>query len=248
MKKVISLLLATTFLVFALASCNGEGNTTTEPSRTTSNTTISGDETTNGTVVPSIESNLTPGSIDFELVTSSTDNMIAIKELKDNIKNLVIGDTYVDEKGASYTVYSVGIGPGYKVCGEYNYSVESLVIMGGKTKKVEEGAFQLCTNLTAVSIGEGVKSIGDIAFFGCSAIESLTLPSTLETIGTTTFWGLTNLKELVIPENVTEIGIEAFSNCTSLEKVTMPSRFNDEKTLKNIFLNQYKTIEFTFVD
>lgn len=248
MKKVISLLLATTFLVFALASCGDKGDTTTGSLATTADTATSGDATTGGTVVPAIKSNLTPGSIEFELVTSSTDNMIAIKELKENIKNLVIGDTYVDEKGASYTVYSVGIGPGYKVCGEYNYSVESLVVMGGKTKKVEEGAFQLCTGLTAVSIGEGVESIGDIAFFGCSAIESLELPSTLKTIGKTTFWGLKNLKELVIPAGVTEIGVEAFSNCTSLEKVTMPSRFNDEKTLKNIFLSQYKTIEFTFVD
>ncbi|MBO5007063.1 MAG: leucine-rich repeat protein, partial [Clostridia bacterium] len=56
------------------------------------------------------------------------------------------------------------------------------------------------------------------------------------------------IKELVIPASVTTIGQEAFANCRSLTKVTMPSSFNDEATLKSIFLSQYKNIQFTFVD
>lgn len=244
MKKVISLLLATTFLMFALASCGDDPNVTTDPAVTTAGTTDPSG-TTGGIVKPS--DSLTPGSIEFEPVTSATDNAIAIKLYKENIKNLVIGDTYTDTDGTVYSVYSVGIGAGYKVCGDYAYSLESLVVNDGNIKKIEGYSFQLCTALVGVRIGKGVETIGDLAFFGCSALESLTLPETLTTIGPAAFNGAA-IKELVIPASVTTIGQEAFANCRSLTKVTMPSSFNDEATLKSIFLSQYKNIQFTFVD
>ncbi len=243
MKKVISLILATTFLMLALASCGDDPNVTTDPSTTTVGTTDPSGTT--GSVVKPSDS-LTPGAIDFEPVTSATDNAIAIKSFKDNNKNLVIGDTYVDEKGVTYAVYSVGIGAGYKVCGDYAYSLESLVISDGKIKKIEGYSFQFCTALTAVKIGNGVETIGDLAFFGCSELETLVLPETLKTIGPAAFNGAA-IKELVIPVSVETIGQEAFANCTSLTKVTMPSSFNDETTLKSIFLSNYKNIQFTFV-
>lgn len=249
MKKVISLLLATTFLAFALASCGESSVQTDDTTGSTVSTDVTdGNTTTTDTTVTPAKHSLTPGSIEFEAVTSSTDNAIAIKYYKENIKNLIIGDTYTDTNGTVYTVYSVGIGPGHKVCNDYAYSLESLVVNGGKTKKVEGYSFQLCTNLVAVSIGEGVETIGDLAFFGCSSIETLELPSTLTSIGGSAFNGCSKLTELVIPSGVTNIGSEAFANCKSLTKVTMPSSFNNEVTLKSIFLSQYKNIQFTFVD
>ena len=244
MKKVISLLLATTFLMFALASCGDTSQTTTNPTTDPSVTTDASG--TSGNVVKPSDS-LTPGSIEFEPVTSATDNAIAIKLYKENIKNLVIGDTYTDTNGTVYTVYSVGIGAGYKVCADYAYSLETLVVNEGKIKKIEGYSFQFSTALTTVRIGNGVEIIGDLAFFGCSELESVTPPETLTTIGPAAFNG-TAIKEIVIPASVTTIGQEAFANCTSLTKVTMPSSFNDEVTLKSIFLSNYKNIQFTFVD
>ncbi len=244
MKKVISLLLATTCLVLAISSCGGNPVITTGNSATTD---ASGG--TSSTITdPAIDHSLKPGTIEFEPVTSSTDNAIAIEEYKENIKNLIIGDTYTHTDGTVYTVYSVGIGPGYKVCREYDYSLESLVVRGGKTKKIESYSFQNSTNLVSVTLGEGVESIGDLAFFGCGNLETLSLPSTLTTIGGSAFQGASSLTEVVIPSSVTSIGNSAFAGCTSLTKVTLPSRFNDQAMLKDIFLSNYKNIQFVFVD
>ncbi|MBQ1964451.1 MAG: leucine-rich repeat domain-containing protein, partial [Tidjanibacter sp.] len=62
--------------------------------------------------------------------------------------------------------------------------------------EIYKHAFEDCSALTSVTIGNGVTSIGNSAFSGCSSLTSIT-----------------------IPDSVNEIGEEAFYNCTSLTSV-----------------------------
>ncbi|MGN1095974.1 MAG: leucine-rich repeat domain-containing protein, partial [Eubacteriales bacterium] len=214
MKKTISLLLATTTLIFTLASCGKNANTPTTGSTSS----------TSDVVIPSDNNySLQPGLFTFESITSETGNAIAIKEYTDNVFELTIPDTYT-ENGVTYTVAKIGIGLGY-IVPEYDFNLQRLTILGGKTKMISDSSFQLCQALSVVTIGSGVETIGELAFFNCSSLSTLVLPDTLKKIGAGAFEG-TAIKELVIPESVEEIGDNAFANCTSLTKVTIPEKFN----------------------
>lgn len=231
MKKFIALFLIIA-VVFAVVSCgNKEGNKTTE-------STVSTNPPVN------IDHSLVPGKFETEPVTSAGDNAVALKKYTDNVTELIIPDTY-ELDGVTYTVMNVGIGLGY-VVPEYDYTLQKLVISGGKTKKISDTAFQLCASLASVEIGNGVETIGELAFFGCSGMTKLTLPDTLKSIGPGAFEG-TEITEIVIPSSVESIGNNAFANCKSLKKVTLPEKFHDNNQLFEIFLNNYKSIEFIFV-
>ena len=95
------------------------------------------------------------------------------------------------------------LGNGYNACIPY-WSVGALTIpgtvsVGDDTYTVEVGpvAFRLCTNLTSITIGEGVTKIGDYAFVGCSSVAKITLPSTLTTIERGAFVNMKSLKTMV---------------------------------------------------
>ena len=82
-------------------------------------------------------------------------------------------------------------------------------------------AFRDCTNLTSITIGDGVTSIGDYAFRGCSKLTSITIPDSVTSIGIWAFSRCTNLTSITIPSSVTSIGDYTFYNCTNLTSVTI---------------------------
>ena len=53
-------------------------------------------------------------------------------------------------------------------------SLKEVHVTGGRN--IPRGAFQNCSNLTSVVIGDSVTSIGSSAFSGCSSLKSITLP------------------------------------------------------------------------
>ena len=70
-------------------------------------------------------------------------------------------------------------------------SLKSVTVTGGN---VYYGAFYGCTNLTNVTIGNGVTSIGESAFSGCSSLEHITIPfvggsATATSAGSATLFG-----------------------------------------------------------
>jgi len=108
-----------------------------------------------------------------------------------------------------------------------------------------DGAFEDCTNLTAVHIPETVAVIGGYAFYFCISLTSITIPasvtsiggdafssctsltsitfaagSRLETIGDSAFYYCDSLTGITIPASVTSIGSDAFYRCDSLTSVT----------------------------
>ncbi len=119
---------------------------------------------------------------------------------------------YNEAKLASVTSASTSLSgaleiPSVVTSGENSYKVYS----------IGNDAFQRCSNLTSITIPEGVTSIGDNAFDGCSGLTSISLPSTLTSIGQHAFDDCSSLTSITIPEGVTSIGNRAFSDCSGLE-------------------------------
>ena len=81
------------------------------------------------------------------------------------------------------------------------------------------GAFDGCTGLTSVTIGNSVTSIGSSAFEGCTGLTSVTIPDSVTSIGGYAFTGCTRLTSVTIGNSVTSIGTRAFSECTGLTSI-----------------------------
>lgn len=88
--------------------------------------------------------------------------------------------------------------------------------------KINGYAFADNTNLTAVTLSDGLVEIGNYAFSGCKNLASVTLPESLTTLGYSAFGSCKSLKAVKIPSGVTAIPSRCFSECSSLESVTIP--------------------------
>lgn len=87
---------------------------------------------------------------------------------------------------------------------------------------IDESAFSGCSELTSVTISDGVIEIWDDAFENCTNLTSVVLPATLEYMGEAVFSGCRKLKSIVLPEGLTELWDDVFAGCISLETVTFP--------------------------
>ena len=92
-------------------------------------------------------------------------------------------------------------------------------INGLPVTSIGDWAFYDCTNLTSITISNGVGSIGDATFFGCGRLANIRIPNTVTNIGDAAFFGCGSLTRTTIPENVTSIGGYAFYGCSNLRSV-----------------------------
>lgn len=88
---------------------------------------------------------------------------------------------------------------------------------------IADYAFNGCSGVSSVTIGENVLRIGDNAFRDCSSLASVTVQEGLLSFGTSSFHGCNSLTNVVIPHSVTDIGPSAFENCSGLLNVSIPS-------------------------
>ena len=86
---------------------------------------------------------------------------------------------------------------------------------------IGSNAFESCSGLTSVTIGNGVKSIGEYAFFRCSGLTSVSIPNSVTSIGESAFLKCSGLTSVTIPNSVTSIGDYTFSGCYGLTSVTI---------------------------
>ena len=100
-----------------------------------------------------------------------------------------------------------------------NKYLTSMLIPNSVTSSIGEYAFQKCTGLTSVVIGDSVTSIERDAFAGCTALTSIIIPNSVTSIGERAFEGCTALTSVTIGKGVTSIGTYAFGDCTSLSLV-----------------------------
>lgn len=84
---------------------------------------------------------------------------------------------------------------------------------------IGEDAFDSCSGLTSVTIGNSVKSIGEGAFRYCSGLTSVTIPNSVTFIGEDAFSDCSGLTSVTIGNSVTSIGEIAFYGCSGLTKL-----------------------------
>ena len=69
-------------------------------------------------------------------------------------------------------------------------------IDGKPVTRIGDGAFEDCTGLTSITLGNSVTSIEDAAFADCTGLTSITIPNSVESIGHDAFLGCTSLTSI----------------------------------------------------
>lgn len=97
------------------------------------------------------------------------------------------------------------------------------IIMGNGVTCIGSYAFRACSNLRSITISNSVTSIGEYAFISCSKLANIVIPNSVTSIEDRAFLGCTRLKSITIPDSVTSIGNGAFDRCTNLRTVIIGS-------------------------
>ena len=96
------------------------------------------------------------------------------------------------------------------------YADGELVISGSGNMNVVPWRPDHITDITKVTIEEGITRVGNNAFNGCANLTEVSLPSTVNTIDSNAFQDCTALTQVNFPASLTTISGSAFSGCTSL--------------------------------
>lgn len=99
------------------------------------------------------------------------------------------------------------------------YSKSTLKTVEIGKGEIGDSAFNGCTSLTNVTLGDGVTKIGTNAFIRCTQISSITIGSRVSSIGKNAFNGCTALTNANIGSGA--IGANAFQDCSRLANVTL---------------------------
>ena len=118
------------------------------------------------------------------------------------------------------------------------------VNFGTSLEVIGKQAFLNCVKLKAVEIPDGAPTeIRANAFELCSSIKYVTLGDSVTSIGSNAFLEATHIKELVIGDSVESIGDYAFNRCTRIYKVTLgagvttisDTAFSDCRTIREVY-------------
>ena len=94
-----------------------------------------------------------------------------------------------------------------------------------KVKKIGESAFQGCSKLTTLNLGEDMQVVGNDAFNGCKNVTKLTFPDAITTIGDRAFLNCSSVTEVTVGKELKSIGANAFLNCKSFTALLLPDGF-----------------------
>ena len=142
------------------------------------------------------------------------------------VKTLVIGNnlTSFDNLPITSALESITIGNGITEIGDnkfYEFTNLKSVTFADNSQltKIGENAFCGCSQLTEITIPDGVTTIGSYAFRHCSSLESVTIGNSVTSIGSYAFWYCEKLTSVTIPDSVISIANKAFNECSSLTTV-----------------------------
>lgn len=191
------------------------------------------------------------------LVSSTPINTLAAKNN---------GKVYYTLKNGTLTVSGKGKMP-KNMTFKKNKKIKKVVIKKGVTS-ISDNAFNGCTNLKKVKIGNSVVSIGEkafkdtkieklvipdstkyikkSAFAGCVKLKNVKFGKKLKTIENAAFWVCTKLKNITIPNSVKTIGDGAFGCCNKAEKIVLGKKV--EYIGEYAFTDNYKVTEIVIPD
>lgn len=86
------------------------------------------------------------------------------------------------------------------------------------------------SEITSVTLPEGMETIASYAFYDCEALTSVTIPTTVTSIGLYAFRLCKKLNSVTIPEGVTSISYGAFQSCSKLASLSLPESLTSIST------------------
>lgn len=126
--------------------------------------------------------------------------------------------TYYSSDSVSGAIYQY-----YGNSKDYHYyipsGIKSVTITGGE---IPYHAFYNCSELTSITIPDGVTSIGGAAFYNCCGLTNITIPDSVASISNGVFSDCNGLTSITIPDSVASIDSSAFSGCSGLTSITIP--------------------------
>lgn len=148
---------------------------------------------------------------------SSAGNVLLTGCLNNNKTTIDVRNTITDWSGNTFNVS--GIAPSaFK-----NSRITTLnTANASRLKSIGAEAFAGCTQLTDVTLCEGINTMGEGAFAQCTALTTVQVPSTLRDIPAQAFADCSSLSNVVLVMGVATIGEDAFARCTSLNSINLP--------------------------
>ena len=114
--------------------------------------------------------------------------------------------------------YSAGTAPWYS----YRTIMKTVIIKDGVTS-LGNVAFQLFTQLTAITIPNSVTAIGYSVFDYCTGLTTVSIPNSVKTIGTQAFFHCTSLNTIICNAFTPPVlGISVFDGLPATAKVFVP--------------------------
>lgn len=179
-----------------------------------------------------------PGKLSAKIPTLTLDNELIIKghgDVRDinslrenniagvkvvNLSELTIDPLHSDKAVIlGRTIFKANHIPSYV----FFKSPYEKVILPSTITEIEEGAFS-GSEITEITIPEGVTKIGAYAFLGCAQLTSVTLPASLKEIDKSAFAGCVSLNSINLAETqVTAIPEECFSGDIRLQYLEAPN-------------------------
>ena len=104
----------------------------------------------------------------------------------------------------------------------YGSNLTSLTMLNGITN-IGDDSFAYCTNLTNITFPGSVVNIGESAFAVCNGLYSITFSNSAASIGNYAFDSCTNLTHVALGTKVTNIGDYAFFRCFRMTDFTIPN-------------------------
>ena len=107
--------------------------------------------------------------------------------------------------------------------------VPAIVENGGTTYKVikiGQLSFKR-SEITSLTISEGIEIIGQDICEGCGQLKELSLPTSLKSIEYAAFWSCYSLTSVSLPEGLITLGNDVFHYCSGMKDLQLPSTLTE---------------------
>ena len=137
---------------------------------------------------------------------------------------------FFDGIGSNYSTSTLYI-PEY-IYGQKVIGISDRALMGSNFSEVvfsdeiifvDNGAFQMSSNLQKVHFNDKLSEIGAYAFYNCDNLDEIILPASVKTIGYDAFCACYSLQKVQFNDGISEIGAYAFYNCDNLNEIILPA-------------------------
>lgn len=94
-----------------------------------------------------------------------------------------------------------------------------------KVKEIGRSAFEECSKLTTLNLGQALETVGDCAFQNCTNVTKLTFPDATTEIGSSAFACCSSVTEITVGQGLKSVGDCSFFHCGSFTALVLPDKF-----------------------